>query len=86
MFESFLMRTGGAPGGGGGGGRPGGPGGPGGRGPGGPGGPGGRGGRGGRSDRPRSGRDESSQYIEKVVGRPRRVAKVVKGGRRFSFS
>lgn len=74
----------GGPGGTGGRGGPGGRSGPGGRGPGSP---GGRGGRGGRSDRPRTPRDEErSQYIEKVVGRPRRVAKVVKGGRRFSFS
>jgi small subunit ribosomal protein S5 len=66
-----------------------GPGGAGGRGPGG--GPGGRreggprreGGRregGPRTDEARAG------YIERIVGRPRRVAKVVKGGRRFSFS
>ena len=51
------------------------------------GGRGGQGGRGPRSDRGRGRDDDSrSMYIEKVVGRPRRVAKVVKGGRRFSFS
>lgn len=88
-------RGGGGPGGPRGGG-PGGPGGPGGRrgGPGGPGGPGGfrggqQGGRGGRPG-PRQlggrGQDDRSGFIEKIVGRPRRVAKVVKGGRRFSFS
>lgn len=37
--------------------------------------------RGGQSDR-----EEAAQLIERVVGRPRRVAKVVRGGRRFSFS
>src|SRR5713101_5126367 len=69
-----------------------------GRGPGGPGGPGGFGGRrdgapgGGRRDGPRrdGGRSREDEaragYIERIVGRPRRVAKVVKGGRRFSFS
>ncbi|MGH2772581.1 MAG: 30S ribosomal protein S5, partial [Actinomycetota bacterium] len=55
-----------------------------GRGPGGPGGPGGRRRRDGgprqRDD------DQRSGYIERIVGRPRRVAKVFKGGRRFSFS
>lgn len=61
----------------------------------GPGGPGGQrgGGPGGRPGGPR--RDQGSRaaqddarggFIEKIVGRPRRVAKVVKGGRRFSFS
>lgn len=30
--------------------------------------------------------DGRGQFIERIVGRPRRVAKVVKGGRRFSFS
>lgn len=30
--------------------------------------------------------DGRGQLIERIVGRPRRVAKVVKGGRRFSFS
>jgi small subunit ribosomal protein S5 len=65
------------------------------RGQGGPGGPGGQrgGGPGGRPGGPR--RDSGSRaaqddarggFIEKIVGRPRRVAKVVKGGRRFSFS
>jgi small subunit ribosomal protein S5 len=68
-----------------------------GRGPGGPGGPGGFGRRdggpgGGRRDGPRrdggNRRDDEARagYIERIVGRPRRVAKVVKGGRRFSFS
>lgn len=72
---------GGAPGGPGG--RGGGPGGQGGRGgPGGQGGRGGRdGGRGGRGGRQR----ENSEFQDRVV-EIRRVAKVVKGGRRFNFS
>ena len=65
-----------------------------GRGPGGPGGFGRRDGGpgGGRRDGPRrdggNRRDDEARagYIERIVGRPRRVAKVVKGGRRFSFS
>lgn len=59
---------------------------PGGRGGFGQGGPGGR--PGGRRDSgPRTGQDDMrGGFIERIVGRPRRVAKVVKGGRRFSFS
>jgi small subunit ribosomal protein S5 len=63
-----------------------------GRGPG-QGGFGGRGGPGGRGGRRDSGQRGAPQedpsrggFIERIVGRPRRVAKVVKGGRRFSFS
>jgi small subunit ribosomal protein S5 len=59
---------------------PGGPGGPGGRGPGGPGGRGGRDGGRGR------GRGREQSDIQDRVVEIRRVAKVVKGGRRFNFS
>ena len=68
------------------GGGPGGPGGPSG-GPGGPGGPGGE--RGGGRDRRdgggRGGAQDKTQFIERLVT-INRVAKVVKGGRRFSFT
>lgn len=58
------------------------------RGGGGGGGPGGprQGGRRGPAGRSRQDDDHRGGYIERIVGRPRRVAKVSKGGRRFSFS
>jgi small subunit ribosomal protein S5 len=54
---------------------------------GGGGGPGGprQGGRRGPAGRSRQDDDHRGGYIERIVGRPRRVAKVSKGGRRFSF-
>lgn len=51
------------------------------------GGPGGqRQGRRGGGGRSRQEDEHRGGYIERIVGRPRRVAKVSKGGRRFSFS
>jgi small subunit ribosomal protein S5 len=51
---------------------------------------GGSGGRPGRRDPGQRGTSQEDPsrggFIERIVGRPRRVAKVVKGGRRFSFS
>lgn len=45
-------------------------------------------GKGPRQPRPTASPEDAGrgQFIERIVGRPRRVAKVVKGGRRFSFS